>query len=91
MLAFLCYLCRMNIDYLKKATGTLTATSLIDHNTFFALPTYPGEVKVPVEVRNADGVLVTKADVRKPCLSRHSIFIGLACLCERVLHGFTVL
>ncbi|RYG63546.1 DUF4442 domain-containing protein [archaeon] len=53
----------MNIDYLKKATGTLTATSQIDHNSFFTLPTYPGEVKVPVEVRNADGVLVTKADV----------------------------
>ena len=53
----------MNVDYLKKATGKLTATSQIDPETFFKLEKYPGEVKVPVEVKNAEGVLVTKADV----------------------------
>lgn len=53
----------MNVDYVKKATGKLEATSAIDPATFFTLPKYPGEVKVPVEVRNSDNVLVTKAEV----------------------------
>jgi len=54
----------MNVDYLKKATGTLTATSKIDHTTFFNLPKYPGPVLVPVVVRDEQGVVVTKADVK---------------------------
>lgn len=54
----------MNVEYLKKATGTLTATSKIDHTTFFDLPQYPGPVLVPVVVTNAEGVVVTKADVK---------------------------
>lgn len=53
----------MDIDYLKKATGTLTATSKIDPKTFFELPKYPGEVRLPVEVTNAAGVVVSKAHV----------------------------
>ena len=54
----------MNVDYLKKATGTLTATSTIDPKSFFELPHYPGPVLVPVVVTNAEGVVVTKADVK---------------------------
>ena len=54
----------MNVDYVKKATGKLTATSEIDPATFFVLEKYPGEVKVPVKVTDAAGVVVTKADVR---------------------------
>lgn len=53
----------MNVEYLKKATGKLTATSEIDPQTFFSLPKYPGEVYVPVEVKNSEGVVVTKANV----------------------------
>jgi acyl-coenzyme A thioesterase PaaI-like protein len=53
----------MNIDYLKKATGKLHGTSAIDPETFFTLPQYPGEVKVPVEVKNDEGVVVSKAEV----------------------------
>jgi hypothetical protein len=55
----------MDVAYVKKATGHLTATSEIDADTFFSLPTYPGEVKVPVEVKNAEGVVVTTAQVSK--------------------------
>ena len=58
----------MDIQYLKKATGRLTATSLIDETKFFTLPTYPGEVAVPVEVKNEEGLLVAKADVRFPVI-----------------------
>eukprot|EP01039_Chlorochromonas_danica_P010660 gene10660-11823_t len=54
----------MDVDYLKKASGQLTATSKVDPETFFNLPSYPGQVKVPIEVHNAEGVLVTKADIR---------------------------
>ncbi len=54
----------MDVKYLKKATGKLTGTSEIDPNTFFNLPAYPGEVSVPVDVKNEEGVLVTKAHVR---------------------------
>ena len=65
----------MNIDYVKKATGKLTATSKIDPGKFFLLDKYPGEVKVPVEVKNSDGVLVTKADVSMLSLYLLSLFI----------------
>jgi hypothetical protein len=53
----------MDVSYVKKATGELTATSLIDPSTFFVLPKYPGPVVVPVEVKNSDGVVVTTAGV----------------------------
>ncbi len=53
----------MDVSYKKKATGRLTATSTIDADTFFILKTYPGMVKVPVTVINADGVTVTTAEV----------------------------
>ncbi len=53
----------MYVSYKKKATGRLTATSTINANTFFTLKTYPGMVKVPVTVINADGVTVTTAEV----------------------------
>jgi acyl-coenzyme A thioesterase PaaI-like protein len=35
----------MNVDYLKKATGKLTAESVIDPDTFFTLDKYPGKVE----------------------------------------------
>jgi hypothetical protein len=54
----------MDISYVKKASGTLMATSKIDPATFFSLSSYPGEVKVPVEVTNSDNIIVTKAFVR---------------------------
>ena len=53
----------MDVAYKKKATGQLTATSTIDANTFFTLEKYPGMVKVPVIVTNAEGVEVTTAEV----------------------------
>ncbi len=54
----------MDVTYKKKATGKLTAFSDIDPETFFALDTYPGMVKVPVDVKNAAGDIVTDAEVR---------------------------
>jgi hypothetical protein len=53
----------MDVDYLKKATGKLTATSTIDPS-FFTLKEYPGRVDLPVDVKNSEGVLVTKAKVK---------------------------
>lgn len=53
----------MDIDYLKKSEGKLTATTTIDPETFFNLPQYPGKVIVPLEVKNEQGVVVTKAGV----------------------------
>lgn len=53
----------MDVDYLKKSSGKLTATSTIDPETFFTLQKYPGKVLVPVTVVNEEGVVVTKADV----------------------------
>jgi acyl-coenzyme A thioesterase PaaI-like protein len=54
----------MDVNYLKKASGTLTATTDINPDTFFLLEKYPGEVKVPVSVKDASGVEVTSAEVR---------------------------
>jgi acyl-coenzyme A thioesterase PaaI-like protein len=54
----------MDVKYLKKATGELTATTSIDPETFFTLETYPGGVSVPVSVTNKDGVVVTSAEVK---------------------------
>ena len=53
----------MDITYKKKATGKLTASSTIDVDKFFLLEKYPGQVKVPVDVVNAEGVVVTSAEV----------------------------
>lgn len=69
----------MDVNYLKKAAGKLTAKSSIDPETFYVLPNYPGEVRMPVEVYNGDGVLVTKGDVRRMfdfrlCLLKHPLF-----------------
>lgn len=55
----------MDVNYLKKATGKLEATSNIETATLFKLATYPGEVKIPIEVKNSSGELVTKADVSR--------------------------
>jgi hypothetical protein len=52
----------MDVNYKKKATGRLTAVSNIDPETFFKLDKYPGMVKVPVIVSNAEGVEVTTAE-----------------------------
>lgn len=54
----------MDVSYLKKATGKLTATTDINPETFFLLEKYPGEVKVPVSVKDAAGIEVTSAEVR---------------------------
>ena len=54
----------MDVNYTKKATGKLIATSDIDPATFFTLEKYPGQVKVPVIVKNQDGQEVTNAEVR---------------------------
>lgn len=54
----------MDVEYKKKATGKLTATSTIDPDTFFKLNTYPGGVGVPVEVKNEEGIVVTTAIVK---------------------------
>ena len=54
----------MDIEYLKKAKGTLTATSNIDPEKFFVLDKYPGKVEVPVDVTDKDGIIVTRAKVR---------------------------
>lgn len=54
----------MQIDYLKKCVGELTATANIPDN-FFELPNYPGDVYVPVDVKNTEGVVVTSAKVSK--------------------------
>jgi hypothetical protein len=55
----------MDVNYKKKATGQLTATTTIDPASFFTLEKYPGMVKVPVIVSNAEGVEVTTAEVCK--------------------------
>lgn len=54
----------MDVDYTKKATGKLTATSNIDPEKFFVLQSYPGQVGLPVEVKDEKGVVVTKGTVR---------------------------
>ena len=54
----------MDVSYLKKATGKLTATARLDETTFFTLDKYPGQVTVHVDVKNESGVVVTTGDVR---------------------------
>lgn len=53
----------MDIDYLKRADGTLTATANVDPDTIFKLDKYPGDVSIPVDVTNEKGVVVTSATV----------------------------
>lgn len=53
----------MDIDYVKKATGKLTASSHITPQLFES-PTYPHDIIVPVVVKNEGGQVVTTADVR---------------------------
>ncbi len=62
----------MDVRYLKKASGGLTATCQIDPTSFFTLEKYPGEVKMPVEVKNSDGLLITDAVV---CESLFYLFL----------------
>ena len=52
----------MDVNYLKKATGELTAEARILPNTFI-LESYPGDISIPVEVKDNKGVLVTSANV----------------------------
>lgn len=53
----------MQVNYVAKATGTLTATSEIDPENHFLLEKYPGSVKIPVVVRDKHGKEVVTADV----------------------------
>ncbi|CAB9526155.1 Thioesterase (4HBT) superfamily enzyme [Seminavis robusta] len=53
----------MEVKYLAKANGTLTATSEIDPVTFFDLEEYPGNVQVPVVVTDDQGKQVVTASV----------------------------
>lgn len=50
----------LTVEYVKKARGTLVATSR------FTPPdaSHDGEIEIPVEVRDADGVVVTRARAR---------------------------
>lgn len=72
----------MDVNYLKKATGKLEATSTIDPAAHFKLAAYPGEVKIPIEVKNRSGELVTKAEV--------SSVARLLSLCH-FIHGISFL
>ncbi len=53
----------MDVNYLKKASGKLTATCQIDQDKLFLLPSYPGGIELPVEVHDENGILVTSASV----------------------------
>mmetsp|Transcript_16393 Transcript_16393/g.30457 ORF Transcript_16393/g.30457 Transcript_16393/m.30457 type:complete len:164 (+) Transcript_16393:283-774(+) len=57
----------MQVEYLAKATGTLTATSTMgakNHpQSAFDLQEYPGNISVPVSVTDKDGVEVVKANI----------------------------
>ena len=53
----------MDVNYLKKATGTLTGVAKVGPDKIFSLPSYPGDVTIPVEVRDAHGIFVTSANV----------------------------
>lgn len=53
----------MQVKYVAKATGTLTATSEINPETFFQLEKYPGNVQVPVIVTDEQGTPVVTAEV----------------------------
>lgn len=52
----------MDVAYVKKAKGTLTAVAEIPDN-FFELPKYPGDVSMPVVVKDAQGDTVVTAKV----------------------------
>lgn len=58
----------MDVRYLKKSEGKLTATTTVNPETIFNLESYPGDVSIPVEVRNESGTIVTSADVSEDCL-----------------------
>ncbi|KAL3929015.1 MAG: hypothetical protein SGARI_004875 [Bacillariaceae sp.] len=61
----------MQVEYLAKANGTLTATSSLTGSSTeaatsegaFDLPEYPGNIAVPVSVTDKDGVEVVKATI----------------------------
>jgi len=53
----------MDVKYVKKATGKLTASSHIT-SQLFENPTYPHDVIIPVVVKNEGGQVVSTADVQ---------------------------
>lgn len=57
----------MQVEYLAKANGTLTATSSMGETdnpqSAFDLPEYPGNISVPVTVRDKQGVEVVRASI----------------------------
>mmetsp|Transcript_21183 Transcript_21183/g.50117 ORF Transcript_21183/g.50117 Transcript_21183/m.50117 type:complete len:162 (+) Transcript_21183:39-524(+) len=54
----------MEVEYKAKAVGTLTATTEIDPETHFNLDKYPGDVDIPVTVRDPKGTEVVGALVK---------------------------
>ena len=58
----------MNVQYLAKATGTLTATSTLGEKnnpqSAFLLDKYPGNIDVPIIVTDKQGVEVVKATIQ---------------------------
>jgi acyl-coenzyme A thioesterase PaaI-like protein len=58
----------MQVEYLAKAKGTLTATGSLGTaaetpSSAFDLPEYPGTIQVPVSVTDKDGVEVVRASI----------------------------
>ena len=54
----------MDIHYEKKSAGRLTGICKVDPDTIFNLPSYPGNVDMPVQVVDDNGNVVTSATVR---------------------------
>mmetsp|Transcript_3199 Transcript_3199/g.11044 ORF Transcript_3199/g.11044 Transcript_3199/m.11044 type:complete len:165 (-) Transcript_3199:172-666(-) len=54
----------MDVNYVAKAKGTLTATVDVDPETIFTLDKYPGQVDFPVVVKDAQDQDVVTATVR---------------------------
>lgn len=62
----------MQVEYLAKANGILTATSTLGDDasssnnnpqSAFELPEYPGNISVPISVTDKQGVEVVKASI----------------------------
>jgi hypothetical protein len=58
----------MNVQYLAKANGTLTATSTLGETSnpesAFDLDEYPGNIDIPISITDKQGVEVVKASIQ---------------------------